>query len=274
MQDQNWDDLRIALAAARAGGFAAAGRRLGVDETTVKRRLARAEARLEIRIFDRVAGRLVPTKTGEALIAKAEEAERTILAALAHVDGADRAVAGTVRLTTVPVLANHLLAPALGDLCTRYPGLEIELIADPQTLSLTRREADLALRLSRPTREMQAVARRVGALTYAVYGCAPDLPWVTYEDRLRDLPQTDWIARQGGRAQIRVNDAETLLACLRAGTGRSLLPEFLGDGVRDLQRLGPSGILRREVWLVTHPDIARLPRIRAVGAWLAGLIPD
>ncbi|MEM7508067.1 MAG: LysR family transcriptional regulator [Pseudomonadota bacterium] len=273
MQDQDWDDLRIVLAAARAGGFAAAGRQLGVDETTVKRRLTRAEARLATRIFERIAGRLTPTEAGRTLIARAEEAERTILSAYAHLDGADRAVAGTVRLTTVPILANHLLAPALGDLCTRYPGLEIELIAEPNTLSLTRREADLALRLSRPMREMQTVARRVGTLGYAVYGRGADLPWVTYEDRLRDLPQTAWIARQGNGGQIRVNDAETLLACLNAGCGRSLLPEFVGEASPLLRRLGPHAVLKREVWLVTHPDIAGLPRIRAVGDWLAGLLP-
>jgi DNA-binding transcriptional LysR family regulator len=279
MPETNWDDLRYLLAAARAESFAAAARQLGVNESTVARRIAQAERRLGARLFERVGGRLAMTAAGVQLLRRAELMEREVQAAEAELSGADRRAAGLVRITAVPLLVNRVLLPALPGLLAAHPHLQIELIAEPRDLSLTRREADIALRLARPQKELRALARRVGELDYAVYGPAaagPDeaLPWITYEDSLRDLPQARWIAAQiagdpEAAPQLLVNDAEAILAGLKAGLGKSLLPTALGARDPALKRLGdcPPG-LTREVWLMVHPDLKDLVRSKVVTKWL------
>ncbi|MEM7178618.1 MAG: LysR family transcriptional regulator [Pseudomonadota bacterium] len=275
MQDEDWDDLHLALVIARAGTLSQAGRVLGVDESTVKRRLVRAERRLGVRLFDRVAGRLCPTDPGAGFVARAVEVEAGIEGAFAGIRGRDRELAGTVRLTAVPMVANRLLAPALPALMAAAPGLTLQLIAEPQSLSLLNREADIALRLARPTGEAGVRARRIATLGYALYGRRAGLPWITYEDRLRDLPQTAWVAarvaEQGARAPVEVSDAETLIAVLEAGAGQGILPVLIGDALPGLPRLSPEIALERELWMLVHPDLGDLPRIRAVTDWVRAL---
>src|SRR6516165_7434252 len=193
MQTMNWDDLRHLLAIARAGTLSGAARRLAVNQTTVARRLAALEAALGVRRFDRAEGRLHPTKAGEIALARAAEVEQEIEALAQGVTGADREPAGLVRVTTVPILANHLLVPAVPALSARHPRIRLELIADSRNLSLTRREADLALRLSRPESGAGLLTRRLGDLDYAVYGprgrAGDRLAWITYEEGLGHLPR-------------------------------------------------------------------------------------
>jgi DNA-binding transcriptional LysR family regulator len=273
----DWDDLRIVLAVERASALAAAARQLGVNESTVARRVARAEARLGARLFERAAGRLTPTAAGSALVRRAERIELEVQAAQGAVAGADARAAGTVRVTAVPIVANRLLAPALVTLRANHPGLTIELIAEPRDLSLTRREADIAVRLARPERDLRAVARRIGILDYGVYAvaaaAAADLPWISYEDRMRDLPQSRWIAGQAGAADARppvlVHDAETLLQCVLAGLGKSLLPSAIAERQPALARIdGYPDAPRREIWLMVHPDLRSVTRVRVVMEWL------
>jgi DNA-binding transcriptional LysR family regulator len=279
----DWDDIRFVLAVERAGAFAAAARRLGVNESTVARRVARAEARLEARLFERAAGRLTPTAAGSALVHRAERIELEVQAAQGAVAGADERAAGTVRVTAVPIIANRLLAPALVGLCARHPGLTIELIAEPRDLSLTQREADIAVRLARPEREARAVARRIGFLDYGVYAvvgaAAATLPWISYEDRMRDLPQSRWIAEQAGgageRPPVLVHDAETLLQCAMAGLGKSLLPSAIAGREPSLVRIDSyPQAPRREIWLMVHPDLRNITRIRVVMEWLMETVTE
>jgi DNA-binding transcriptional LysR family regulator len=277
MPKENWDDLRVVLAVRRAGSFNDAARILCVNESTVVRRLAQAEERLNARLFDRAQGRLSPTEAGCEMVRRAERVEAEILEAWQVVGGTDSVVAGTVRLTSVPLLINRVLIPALPQLVQQYPRLELELIAEPRVLSLIKREADIALRLSRPRDEVRAVARKVGELNYAVYAlaCVPadELPWVSYEDQMSDLPQAEWIARQcpagqASMASVRANDAEGLLACLQAGLGKTLLPVAIGERIPGLVRLeGHHSELKRELWILVHPDLRRLDRVRAVIDW-------
>jgi DNA-binding transcriptional LysR family regulator len=274
----DWDHLRFVLAAGRAGTLAGAARRLGVDQTTVGRRLAAAEAALGARLFDRVAGRLRPTATGLAALARAERMERAAADLAGDLAGAG---GGSVRLTAVPLLANRLLVPALPALVAARPGLRLELLAEPRNLNLTRREADLALRLARPQQGGGTLARRIGRLDYAVYGPrgghagrrgAAPLPWIGYEEGLAHLPPARWLATaEGPRAALAVQDAETLWQALLAGLGRSLLPCRLAEGEPRLRRLDPGVALSREVWLLRHADQRGEPAVEAAVAWLEGL---
>lgn len=291
MQDLDWNDLRHLLALGREGRAAAAARRLGVNETTVTRRLRAAEQAVGRRLFLRGGdGRLQPTEAGARVLAHAERVERELAVLGEALGGGDLTVAGSVRLTAVPLLLNRLLIPALPALLARHPQLRLELLGESRDLDLTRREADLALRLARPRGGGRGVlARRLGRLDYvavAPAGLAPDaagrLPWIGYEEAMAGLPQAGWIEAAAGPAprRLAVNDAEAILAAVRAGLGRSLLPRALAAAEPGLQCLETAEAPpSREVWLLVHADLRPLPRLDAVIAWLeetlaaAGIAP-
>lgn len=271
-------DLRLVLALARGGTLSAGADRLGVNPTTASRRLKALEQSLGVRVFGRVEGRLVPTEAGEAMLARAERVETELFGLEEELTGGLARCAGTVRVTAVPVLVNRLLYPHLPGLLAMYPQLEIEAIASGENLSFSRREADLALRLARPATGT-ALCRRVGALSYSVYGPARGspgtLPWVTYEEAHRHLPQARWVAAQeeaSAAARVRVNDAEGLLAAARAGLGWALLPDLAAADDPMLRPVvGMEAVLAREVWLLVHPNLRALRRVRVVADWLAAL---
>jgi len=279
----DWNDLQYVLAVARDGSYAKAGRRLKIDPTTVARRVQATESALGARLFERsMDGQMRPTEAGEVVIMRSEIVEAQIGGLNEVVKGADAALSGSVRVTSVPILVNRVLIPALPKLLARYPDLRIELIADSRDLNLTRRDADVAVRLARPGEEVgnRVFARRIGLLSYAVYAPVSrkddshELPWVTYEAGMAHIPQAKWIdnaaARGAGFATIAVNDAEPLLQSVQAGLGRSLLPCIVADHISGIVRVGVDGgsLLEREIWTLTHPDVRHLARVSAVLAWI------
>jgi DNA-binding transcriptional LysR family regulator len=275
----DWDDLHYVLAVARAGTLAGAARRLAVDETTVARRLAAVERALGTRLFERVEGSMRPTKAGETAIACAAETEHSVRALELGIGGKDAQIAGSVRLTAVPVLINRLLVPNLGELHARHPRLWLELVAEPRNVSLTRREADVALRLARPEAGRGLLARRLGQLDYAVYCAsrqsADRLPWITYDEALAHLPHARWLeaaSRSASRASLSVNDTETMLQAIQAGLGKSLLPCFVTDRQRGLRRLTDKAVVSRELWLLTHRALRHHASLDAVVDWLGRLV--
>jgi DNA-binding transcriptional LysR family regulator len=279
MQVMNWNDLQYVLAVSRAGTLAGAARRLDVDETTVARRLSAMERALASRLFDRVDGTLCATKAGESTIAQAALVEQSIRSLELGAAGKDAAVAGSVRLTAVPVLINRLIVPALGELQKRHSRLQLDLLAEPRNASLTRREADVALRLARPEAGRGVLVRRVGRLDYAVYGAGRPsgrLPWITYDEALSHLPHARWLeaaSRSEPRAALSVNDTETMLQAIHARLGMSLLPCFLADNERGLRRLsGAKPVVSRDVWLLSHRELRDHGRMAAVVDWLVGLV--
>ncbi len=284
MRTPNWNDLRYVLAVSRRDRLAEAARLLGVDDTTVSRRLAALEAATGRRLFHRLAdGRLELTEAGRAAATLADRMDREIGALKAGAADSD-GVSGVVRLTSVPFVVNRMLVPAIGPLLVRHPQLRVEMISEARNLSLSRREADMALRLARPpSGGMRVKCRRVGSLRHAAYMAAgqPDraaaLPWVSYDETMAHLPQARWMAaaiRRGPAraARLRVSDIETALEAVAAGHGRSLFPCVIADRDRRLRRTPgdahpapPS----RELWLLVHAELSRLPRIEAVTQWIA-----
>jgi DNA-binding transcriptional LysR family regulator len=277
----DWNDLRHVLAVSRSGSLSAAARHLRVNQTTVARRIAALERSLGVRLFDRVDGRMVATDAGQAAVARAERIETEAQALEGAISGADTDAAGVVRVTAVPSIVNHALVPRLGPLLSRYPRLELEIVAEPGNLSLSKREADMAIRLARPPGGI-AVCRRIGTLSYAVYGPrgVPEhsLPWITYDEAHAHLPQARWVARQDRSAKkctLRLNDADSLVQAVRAGLGRALLPTFMAEQDASLGRLSPdSAVLEREVWLLVHPDLRPLPRVSAVVDWVCEIFAN
>jgi len=152
------------------------------------------------------------------------------------------------------------------------------LLHDPRNFSLSNREADIALRFARPEKDYRVLARRLCELPYGVYGPvgprARALPWITYEESLSAQPPARWLAEAlkedpDARPGLIVNDSDVAVHAIRAGLGRSLLPFCVGDREDGLSRLsGSAPVLMRELWLLVHPDLRDLARIRVVIDWI------
>ncbi|WP_425248635.1 LysR family transcriptional regulator [Chelativorans salis] len=161
MQDHSWDDLRYLLAVHRAGTLARAARVLGVNETTVARRLRTLEQSLTVKLLVRNAsGHYEVTDVAQVLIGHAQVIERENLAIEDAVGRASRKMAGTVRISSVPIVVNRILVPHLPELRDKYPLLTVELVPDSRNVDLTKREADLAVRLARPESKRQGAEDR------------------------------------------------------------------------------------------------------------------
>jgi len=282
----DWSGLRDFLELCRTGSLSAAARRLGVDRNTVARRVAALEETLGLLLFERGPQGWTRTAAGEELAGLAGRVEEDVLAVARHADARDRAVEGTVRLTTAMHLAAWLLSPALPALRARHPGILLEIAADQRTFDLTRREADLALRMGRP-RDTGLVARRLSAVAYGFYAgrayqgagrgqevdLAADL-FLGFDDTLANVPQERWLARLAPdrRVVFRSNSTAALLAATRTGLGVAVLPRYLADADPALVRLRGPEPVDHELWLLVHGDLRRAPRVRAVIEWVDELV--
>jgi DNA-binding transcriptional LysR family regulator len=281
----DWSGLKDFLELCRSGSLSAASRRLGVDRNTVARRVAALEEALGLLLFERGPQGWTRTAAGEELAGLASRVEEDVLAVARHVDARDRAVEGTVRLTTAMHLATWLLAPALPALKARHPGILLEIAADQRTFDLTRREADLALRMGRP-RDSGLVARRLSPMAYGFYAgrgypgagrsevdFAGDL-FLGFDDSLASVPQERWLSKLAPERRVvfRSNSTATLLAATRTGLGVALLPRYIADAEPGLVRLRGPDPVEHELWLLVHGDLRRAPRVRAVIDWLDDLV--
>ena len=280
MQGYSWDDLRYALALYRTGSLAAAGRQLGVNETTVARRLAHLQGALGTEVFLRSnTGRYEPTETGLRLLDRAEEIERAHTALEEAAQDHSQSVRGIVRLSAVPVLINRLIVPALPALLSQHPDLTVDLVPEGRNADLVRREADLALRFARPEQGGTLVkARKLADLTFGVFGPASPKDtardaWITYSDGVSDLPQARWIAERTKNASesvsgLRVADLETAMEAVAQGLGRSLLPVAISRRDARLKALSDTVVLSRPLWLLSENARGTRQAIDVVKRWL------
>lgn len=288
MQIKNWTDLRILLAMQRTQTLAKAATLLRVDATTVSRRLERLQhdigAQLLIRAGD---GTYALTDVGASVAREARAIADRIEAIEQQPKTQGASIFGTVRVTSVPLIVNRLLAHKVSSLLAEYPELNVELIAESRDYSLTHREADLAIRLSRPVLGgTQLKTRRIGEWRYALYGADDqsdgdhyELPMLLYDETLAHLPQAQWIERAAraypaGASNLRVHDAETALEAASAGVGLAILPVSVASDIKSLRRVVfpmPQPDLIREVWLIGHADQIGLPQVSCVGNWAEGL---
>lgn len=282
----DWNDVRFFLALQRAGSLAGAARHLGVDPTTVGRRLAALESALETTLFERTPAGLVPTPSGALLGPRAERAEGELLASERELRGRSARLEGEVVLTAGDGITAYLLVPWLLEFRRAYPGITLDLRSDNRALDMARREADLAVRLFRP-REPSLVAVRAGTLPFSIYGSEPYFArrgrprtveelaahdWVAWDARLEASPQSRWLARHVPTARVclRANTTTSLVAACAAGHGLAVLPTFVAAGdARLVAMLSRSPPPSRDVWIVTHADARKNARVRALAAWLA-----
>jgi DNA-binding transcriptional LysR family regulator len=282
----DWGHLRFFLALARGGSLSRAAKALGVDRNTVARRVAALEEELGLPLYERGPQGWIRTSAGEELAALASRVEEDVLALARHADARDPAVAGTVRLTTTSYMAATLLAPAVPRLRERHPSLVLEIAVDQRPFDLTRREADLAVRMGRP-RSTGLVTRKLSDVAFGLYAAPSYLggrrtvdfaadAFSGFEESLAGSPQERWLARQAParRVVFRCNSTAALHAAARAGVGVAVLPCFIADADPGLARLEGPTPDGHELWLLVHGDLRRTPRVRAVIEWIDGLVRD
>lgn len=277
-----WDDVRHFLALARLGSLSAAARKLGVEHSTVARRVEALEQALAVRLFDRLPRGWALTPEGETLAHQARKLEDEALA-FARVALGVSSLQGTVRLSAPPGMAAHFLVPRLAARRQDWPGIELEVMGETREVNLARGEADLALRLSRPSAP-GLVTRPLGAMGYGMYAApryaerAPEQwEFLGYDDSLRLVPHQQWLegVAAGRRFILRSNDMTALWQAARAGLGIAALPHFIGRVDAGLVALpAPTRPAPRQIWLVMHPDVRRSPRVRVVADVVAALVAD
>lgn len=279
----DWDDLRHFLAVVERGSISGAAAALQVNHSTVLRHITALEDLLGARLFDRLPGGYTLTAEGHALAEGLAGVRAQIEAATRGLQGGDAQIRGTVRLTTTDTLLHGLLLPALARFRELHPAVQLEIVAVNGFLNLTQREADVAVRGSnRPPENL--VGRRVGHIQTAPYAAqsyldrlgpqaAPaDRQWVALDDSLAHLEQSRWLRAHvdAGRIALRVDTLVGMVDAVAAGFGVGLLLCPLADQRPGLVRLeAPDPRLDTQIWVLTHPDLKNVARIRALTDFLA-----
>lgn len=276
-------DLEVALALSRFGTLASAGERLGVDASTVFRALQRVERGLGQRLFERTRSGYVANELGVDLAEQAERMEQALEAARSRVEATPAQLSGTVRITTTDTILHGLVAPALRDLGRLHPLLNHELHTGNELASLTRRDADIAVRATRrPPQHL--VGKQIGPIKVAVYAArrggarlfadveAGRCDWIVPDDALPDHPSVTWRKRHFPKVlpRYRVNSILSVLELVALGLGVGIVPLFLVEGRKDVVRLTePLDECETDLWLLTHPESRHLRRVGAVYTHLA-----
>ncbi len=285
----HWDDARVLLALLQARTLSGAGQRLGVNASTVSRRLEALEAALGARLFDRTPDGVLPTSLAEQLGPHAEAMERAAAGLALAAQGRETRAEGEVRLTAPPGVAEFVVAPALPRLLKRHPRLRVVLDASVGYADLTRREADIALRLARPT-SGDLVAKRVGVADGGPYGAPKyvkelgvlrqlgDARWISWGEDLAHLPPARFVTDLVPAEQVvlRTSHMGSMVAAAAAGLGLLLLDRPMGAACglvpvplqAQLRRSLPSMEAASEAWLVAHRALREVPRIAAVWDFL------
>jgi DNA-binding transcriptional LysR family regulator len=275
-----WDDVRFFLAVARAGSLSGAARALRVGHVTVGRRIALFEKRLGATLLNRTPDGFVTTAAGEAMLRQCLAMENAALDLERIVAGRDSLVAGSVRVTATEALGYQLIVPAIAALRQVHPGLQVELVIGVRSLDIARRDADLAVRLARPSGS-DLVCRRLGEIGFSLYASPRYLARSVAPRRGQGLAGHDLITFTGAPAAAApffmgesLEGARVALRCdspllqLKAAAGDAGIAElacFLGDASPDLVRIWPDEPpARRTLWLIMHQDMRRSARLRAV----------
>ena len=278
-------DLQLLLALARGSTLAGAAERLGADASTVFRGLQRIEKALGQRLFERGRQGYLPTEPMLAIAVHAERIEAELEAARSAAAHTEAEVSGRVRVTTTDSVLRGLLLPCLPALAKRHPRLQLELRSTNELVSLTRRDADLALRAT-PKPPDHLVGRHLGQLRFVVCA-ARALPagqrrraldaqdWIAPDEAMPDHPTVRWRRKQWPKLAPRhlVDGISAVVDAIRAGLGVGAVPLFMLDAEPDLVPLSqPLEGCSSELWLLAHPESRHLRRIAAAYQHLAEAI--
>jgi len=278
---QDWDNIRFFLAVARTGSISAAAEKLGVNQSTVSRRINSFEEEMNVRLFERLSTGYQLTDEGEELQQRAVRIEEEALAIERNIMGKNIELEGPVRLTTSLVMVNYLLMPMLKAFNKQYPGIELQLDLSDNIYNLSQREADVALRVTLDPAPENLIGRELGQIELAVYGekgylrkyvgavKKRPLKWIGEDNR---DPRPRWLHNHIDPLELvmRTNDVLATVTAVKHGFGVGRLPTFVGDAIPELIRFEDSPALsKKPLWLLTHADMRRVSRMRVFSAFLA-----
>ena len=279
----DWDDMQCFLAISRLGTLSAAALELGVTQPTMGRRLERLHERIGTPLLQRTPTGFVLTSAGDLVLTHVQRMDEEALAVGRALIGGDTKLQGEVRIATVEAFAAKILIPRLGSLIERYPKISVEVDVDTRSLSLARREADIAIRMA-PFKQHEIRVRKAGIMAFGVY-CSAAYESVgaarhrliTLQNNLIDMPEGEWFnnAFQGGTKVLATNSREGQLEACAAGLGLACLPRYLADGhsslkLVDMEDMPPS----RSIWVGTHQDTRGNAKIRALLDWIEEVMRD
>jgi DNA-binding transcriptional LysR family regulator len=269
-----WDDLRLVKAIRDAHSLNGAAKILGLNHSTIFRRLVALEEKLGVRLFERGRDGYSATAAGAEMAALADRMAEDITEFERRVAGRDVEPSGQLRITTNDTILMHLLTPILASFRTVHAAISLDIIIGNEALNLSRRDADIAVRATdRPPETL--VGRRIAGIAWAKYGPAPahsrsdgsaTAAWVGYGDNLSTVAALRglYAATPADQIVYRVNTVLGAAEAIAAGIGCGFLPAFLGDRVPGIVRIGAAICdLGGSLWLLTHPDLRHAVRIRA-----------
>ncbi len=291
MLNPEWSHLQTFLILARTHRLAAAGRRLRIDHSTVSRHIASLEDALSVRLFDRREEGFYLTPEGERLFQAAEQMESLTLDVYNNIVGKDLRLTGSVRIGVPDGLGVGFLAACLAQFAAAQPGLAIELIAIPRLFNLTKREADIAISLTRPAKgrligqklidySLQLYASKAYLATHPPIHKLADLldqMVIAYIEDLTSIPELNYLdeIHEDLHPGFTSSTMIVQLEAVRAGAGVGVLPRFLAAAHPELVCVLPETVrLKRTFWLSVHADLHRLARIRIICDFIARQIRE
>jgi DNA-binding transcriptional LysR family regulator len=285
----DWDNLRSFLELARQGKLTNAGKRLSIEPTTVSRHINRLERELEVHLFNRSPKGYSLTDEGYKLLPYAEDIETKINSIYQSISGTDTVLTGTVRMAVPEGLGIGIISKHIKAFKEQHPAIELELLADTRSRSLSKREADIAITLARPTTG-RLVAWKLGEYRLALYASQKYLnnsneikslkdlashPFISYIDDLIEFPQLKYMQDllQDVNIIFRSNSLQAQYQAVIDGIGLALLHGFLVAEDRNLDVILPKKIFAtREYWMVVHEDLHQLSRVKAVSSFFTDVI--
>lgn len=272
----DWDDVRHFLALARTGSVRAAGACLGVSHSTVARRVEGLEARLSTRLFDRNRDGYVLTEAGREMLPGAERVEQELAQIERGLAGGDARMDGSISLTCCDAFVSGMIVPALADLCAQHPGLDVALLTDSRSFDLSKREADIALRiLARgATPPENLIGRVLAPITVCSYVSiehasrleppADGARWIAFDDHKTSQVMVDGSSFPSLSLWGAFSSMESIAQAAHAGLGLIMLPTYVGDVDPKLRRLSTPDLRHvGDLWLLYHPDLRLNARVRA-----------
>lgn len=280
-----WENLRYVLAVADAGSVAHAARSLGVNHSTILRRLGAFERELGLRLFERLPTGYVPTAGCEELIATARSIDDMVAMLERRLAGQDLRLSGKIRVTTTDTLMASVLPDILTEFRTAHPEIDIEIAVSNVMFNLRKRDADIAIRPV-PNPPGSLVGRRVSKVAFAIYGSVEkyagrrpadlaELPWLGPDDSLAESSVAHWMKATlpKGAVSIRSDSLLALRLGAEAGLGVTALPCYLGDTSPKLVRIrAPIAAMETALWVLTHPDLRNAARVRVFMQFMASAL--
>ena len=287
----DWNDLRYFLELSRQGKLVRAAARMHVDHTTVSRRITALEKQLDVRLFDKSPNGYQLTDAGLRLLPLAEQIETRSNQLYQDIAGKDARLGGTVRVATPEALGSQVIARHVAEFCREHPDIEIELVAETRRMSLSKREADIAISFSRPESgrliawklcdyRLRLYATRDYLANHSPITCVEDLSqhgFVSYIEDLIEMPELRFFDNTIKNAHIvfRSTNVSAQYNAILDGVGLGMVHCFMAQRENSLQAILPDQIsVERTYWLLVHEDLRHVARVDAVCKFITRILSE